>query len=796
MRSKAARLLSSCRLLQLDGFSMQRIASRAFPVLLFIVAPLILLSPVLVAGRALFWGTPALQFMPWREFAWETLRTGYLPLWNPWLGMGAPLFANYQSALAYPLTWTQLAASWLGGIQWSAWWQGVLVMLHWMIAATGMARLAHGLGLGRLGQAVSGLAFGLGGYLVARAGFLSINAVTAWVPWIVYYSGQVSSHRLRGGASWVISLLKLSLVSGLQLLAGHAQIAWYTLLLAGAWSGYWGWVDALDGQSKPLPPKHRMRIAGLLGGLSKLAAGYALGAALAAVQLIPTAEYLMQSQRAGQIDFEYAMTYSFWPWRFLTLLAPELYGSPMRGDYWGYAYYWEDALYIGLLPLLLAVSACLGWLLRKPEYRKQLERGALEGTHRIPRYEAIPFLIILLLVSFLLSLGKNTPIFPWLYWHVPTFDMFQAPTRFNIWAEFSMVLLAGFGAQHWRRPTKRALYWTRLGIAGSVAVMIGAGLTWYLLGDVSPTFIRGAALMGMWGVGAGVLCLLAPENATLDWGSRVTGWMWAVGVFITADLIVAGWGLNPGIDTSFYSESAVSAEGVRDALAGRRLFLSPQDEDVLKFDRFLHYDTFGPGESWEAMREVLLPNLNVLERVASLSNYDPLVPMRYSRWMTVLADARGAALDKMLDLSGVGVVESISLGKASGVSFLSMPELAGARARWVPCARWAEDGEQALQLVVGEGFNPQGEVILEGQPGVGRQDCEGSIGAAQVALAEESSGSLVLQVEAERPGWLLLSDTWYPGWTASVDGVDVPIYRANYLFRAVSLPAGEHQVRF
>ncbi len=84
--------------------------------LLIILAPLGLLSPLIFSGKALFWGTPGLQFVPWRYLAWELLKSGELPLWNPLSGMGAPLLANYQTSLAFPPTWLLFALAWLGGI--------------------------------------------------------------------------------------------------------------------------------------------------------------------------------------------------------------------------------------------------------------------------------------------------------------------------------------------------------------------------------------------------------------------------------------------------------------------------------------------------------------------------------------------------------------------------------------------------------------------------------------------------------------------------------------------------------
>src|SRR5512146_1228726 len=86
------------------------------PSLPVLVAPIVLYAPSLFTGRVLFWGLPALQFIPWRTYAWQLLQNGLLPLWNPLNGMGAPLIANYQVAFFYPPGWLVYLFMALGGV--------------------------------------------------------------------------------------------------------------------------------------------------------------------------------------------------------------------------------------------------------------------------------------------------------------------------------------------------------------------------------------------------------------------------------------------------------------------------------------------------------------------------------------------------------------------------------------------------------------------------------------------------------------------------------------------------------
>ena len=173
------------------------------PIFPIVLSSIILFSTQIFTGKALFWGTPSTQFVPWWEFAWGTILEGGFPLWNPWVGMGAPLAANYQTALFYPPYWSYLVFFILGGVRLMAWSMTIMVVLHLIWAGIGTVKLLDDLGIGKLGQVVGGLAFSLSGYMVSRAGFLSINAAAAWIPWILLFSKGLASTSKKRKYFWL-----------------------------------------------------------------------------------------------------------------------------------------------------------------------------------------------------------------------------------------------------------------------------------------------------------------------------------------------------------------------------------------------------------------------------------------------------------------------------------------------------------------------------------------------------------------------------------------------------------------
>ncbi len=712
--------------------------------ILIAIGPILLFGPMLVRGEVLYWGTPMLQFVPWHQFAIEVLKSGHLPLWNPLLGMGAPLLANYQSALLYPPNLTLFIFG-------PAYGHGVLVTLHLIWAGIGMALLVRRLGLGSLSQLIAGLSYSLSGYLVARTWFISINHAAAWLPWIIFATDRlVESVPRKNLRQFYSSVFLLAVTFSFQWLAGHAQTAWYSLCLSAAWL-IWRAIS-LDTWRDRLRTASAYLLAGVLGFV------------LTAAQLLPTLEYLLNTARATTVDPELAMTYSFWPWRALGLLLPDLFGNPSMGNYWGYANFWEDAIYIGIITLIFAILGIV-YSLRGKGSRPTLGR----------------FLTFLSVMTVILALGVNTPVFPFLFDHVPTFDLFHAPARWNLLLVFSLALLAAIGADQWRTPSGRALYWIRLGTAGAAVVGLAGyfGARW--LGDVEPTFVRALAIAGVGLAIAGALTLFVDKSRT-----RLP--MLLVGGFLLIDLLIAGSGLNPSISQEVYDgEAAIVATFGRT----HRLYMTADLEYALKFSQTHRFDTFDPGIDWRVVRDIGLPNTTMLDSVPSANNFDPFVPERYTTWMDVLDTLPSADQQRLFQLMDVAWLASEVSGDLQAVRY--EPIEGSSRVRLIPNAVSVSSAEDALELVINPSFNLDDQVVLETRSASLPQ---GERGGSYDILEVQDPNRIEIEVTTSGGAWLVLSDVMVPGWRVRVDGADAELFQADYLFRGVWVPQGTHTVDF
>ncbi|MBN1426770.1 MAG: YfhO family protein [Anaerolineae bacterium] len=707
--------------------------------IIVLCAAVVTLFHRLFLGEVIFWGTPTLQFYPWRKMAFDVLGAGHLPLWNPLLGNGAPLLANYQTAVFYPPNWLYLVIP-------TEYAMGLVGLVHVIWAGLGMAVYLRRLGVERLGQGVGALAFALSGYLISRFGFLSITSAVPWLPWLMWaVDGIVPDNAAMG--SHRRAVLLLGVIVAMQLLSGHAQTTFYSMVLAGVYT-LWQMLTSSQPDGRSMWAR-RARLLTMVSG------GVLLGMAVAAVQLIPTFELLQTSQRAGGVEESFALGYSFWPWRFLTLIAPNLFGSPGLGNYWGPGAYWEDAVYVGLLTLLMAGCAGGRWL----QERKIASQSAVR---------VVPFYILTLPLVFVLSLGGYTPVFPWLYHHVPTFSMFQAPARWMLLAVFAISVLGAVGIDGWR-VTRRGLKHARLVTVGGVSVLIGVAGAAIGANVIEPTYLMATTRLGITIIMLGGIFLVFPKVA---YDARWRPW-WEVGVLslLAIDLVTAHWGLNPTLPADYYHQTSELAQNFAADFEGYRTFYMPDQEQQAKIDSFLDFNNLMFGDQ-HMMRVALVPNIGMDAGVAGANNFEPLQVGYHAQ---LLQSLDGKAPDEVLSTlqkMNVGVLLSGDpypgfelLAEAGPVKAYRVPD------PW-PRAALASCSEVGDALVC--------ERIEEGQ--------------ATITLDEPNRVGVT--VEADSSTMLVLADTFYPGWQATVDGAPVPIQRANGAFRAVDVPAGRHEVVF
>jgi hypothetical protein len=439
------------------------------------------------------------MFWPWLDYARDLVRSGRLPLWNPYSFAGSSFVADPQPALFYPPTWLALVLPATQAIGW-------LLALHvwWMaVGATGWLRATGASWGGALGGAAV-LAFS--GYTFARiqAGHLGVIAVGAWLPWALWALRRLV---LPAGRRRVLAIGALPVA--MALLAGHVATFFYIALVLAAYAAYLAWGRGAG--------RRYLGSAALMG---------LLGVLLGGIQLLPSLQLILGSSRVGAADYSFASRFS-WPVGYLlTLLVPNFFGEPVRTGYWGEELYDELIFYVGVLPLVLTLLAVR---LRRARFWAALAGFAL-----------------------LLAFGSYGVVHRLLFRLVPLFSAVRAPARAGfvfVCAAAGLVALAltqlersePAARRNWLEPIRSPLVGV---VLGAVALIVVAGYMAFAWGrEANPAAGRLYHLAGQVAV-FGLFFALAVIWLRGWRAEAPSNWLPALGVgLILLDLWTFGAGL-------------------------------------------------------------------------------------------------------------------------------------------------------------------------------------------------------------------------------------------------------------
>ncbi len=745
------------------------------------IAFLVALPPVFFWRETLGWLTLGDQdavfwFFPAYKFAAEQIRTGSFPLWNPYQYGGVPFFAEWQSGTLDPLNWIH----WLGA---SSRTLTLSIQLSFVVALLAMFSYSRSIGFTRRASIFAAVIFGLSGFLVGRTLYPGFVRIVALMPLVLCFT-----ERLRQRGRWRDAVFG-ALIIAWQIFAAHPQPLIYSSLLACAYALF-----RLQRGSR------RLRF------LAQFSLMFIAGIGLAAIQLFPAFEFATKSVRQDW-PFELFTLHSLHPASLLVTLFPFFHGSgrtiyelPYWGTYWHHN---EAQIYLGLLALSLALAGMI---------------AAWRARHRVGIFWGL-----IAVAGMILSLGKYSGFVAKLLYHVPLISHFRSPNRH--WMEVSMAVavLAGYAVNRLLKEKSRfiargsqlsaALLTLLIFIVGGFALwqtersenLIRRMIDLHHLPQGFLQTARWEFLLPM--ITSAIACLLIFIFTKTANRARWFAMLLAV-LLIDFNLYAAFAPINNPAKLESLVGTAMPS-----LLAARQ-----SEREPIRYQMMLNVATGEFSPFWLYGNEMM-------------TGYDPVLSERQKVFSGL--DEAGRcfnltmleAQDRTLDVFNARFVfvppgfmkEELTSNKTRWreviverdptkpyADYRVFENLRAMPRVWlVSTARTEWEGDQ-LKLMRGQlaGFDPLATVLVDHETSAKLDSSLFQTASAsndstgKASIINRSPIRMTIETEATKASLLILSEMFYPGWKALIDGREVEVLRVNYNLRGVSIPAGKHLVEF
>jgi hypothetical protein len=614
-----------------------------------------------------------------------------------------------------------------------SWSLSFFCLAHLWFGGLGMYYLARKWTGNDFAGAFAGVMFSFNGLSLNLLMWPSHTATWSWMPWVVL--AVESAWRVGGRKIFVAAIC-----GALQMLAGGPEIIFFTWLVLLAL-----WIQQLIKNEFPRKAFWRFPIL------------VAMVILLSAAQLLPFLDFVAHSQRgAGYADLRWSL-----PGRGLAnFLVPMAFGRILgEGIFFQFGQYWTSSYYLGMGTMWLALLAV--WKCRD---------------------RRICLLAILAGGAIIFALGAHTPIFPALRKILPQLSFITYPVKYLLLVAFIAPLLAAFSVsrlreEHFQKP---------IAVIGTILLLLLAlVLFWEWRYPLPYDEVQAALLNGfsraIFLVLTGVFLFVFAQKSRLNFPRTVS-----------IVLILIAW-----LDVSTHEPSqnpTVSPNTYTSGLARQKLAMDPQPElggsramvSPKAYLDFINLALLDPQKNFLVKRLGYCANCNLLDTVPKVDGFFSLDTIENNNVISLLYGTTNdyPRLDDFLGVSEITATNEI-YDWQSRTTFLPLVT-AGQQPVFL-------DDAGTLQALTGKNFDGAKVVFLppeaKGLVPVTNQT------EAQVISFKMGTQSVEAEVEAAAPALVVISQSFYHDWRASVDGAGTPLLRANYGFQALQIPAGRHSVR-
>jgi hypothetical protein len=734
----------------------------------------------LVPGQMVFGTDTLTQSYPIQVMGMrEIFRNGAVPLWNPYIYSGMPLLASFSFHIFYP-------GSWLYFFMPTEFVMGYQYILHCFLMGIFFYFFMRGIGLSREASFVGGLLFMFNAHFISLIypGHGGKLFTITWLPLALLALDRALKER----TFYYSSLLGLCI--GMMFYGGHIQILFYCGIVL-----FLFLLTGIAAMYRDKGPKWALRTSA--GFVYAFAAGTLLYAAI----LIPAWQYKGYTERGGGAltkasSYEFATSFSEPPedLSYIFLRNPFGWGK----DYGPEQPNTKDEFYRGRIGLRLSIDyfsviglalAAIGVLLVRNRYTW--------------------FFFGMALLSAFLSLGMFNPFYQYIYKYVPGFSIFRVPYAIMILIPLCGSVNAAFGFQKlldWKResgekwPKYFASALAGLGIiVGCVALVAKSHpdaflnvflswrwvqeMLWYDTSDVYQRFAflannllyfsiflyAAAGLIFVYSLG-----LLKPKVMLA-----------ATALLMLVDLWPAGWDFVKTIPLSqipgkYFKETQCIKTIRADKDPSFRVFTAAHNNELLYYgiQTVAGYHA-APLEYYQKV----IDNISFESSILDLLNAKYLVfPKKPEYDFRSVADAssRDWLLKKYEPIDDPDY-------------YFYKNKNAMPRAWLVNKLFFVDAQQEALGIICDPQFVPGQAAILADKLNANIAP-NADLSSQRMEMADYRPDSMTMKVHAPADSFMVLSEVWYPGWQAKVDGKDTSIFRTDYAFRGILMPAGDHIV--